>query len=238
MTREERGVTTLDTNLPWATIEVPEPDGALIAAVVQFADRAKEIVVADVASYSGAMGSLREVATLTKKLEDDRKGKKQPLLQATRELDGAYRPAEEALKGARAAIEQQAHRYEREEAQKREAAERKARMEAEKERARLEKLAEKAEARGDTDKAAEFESRAAYVPTPIVPSQVPKVEGVGKRTYWKFEVIDQSLLPPFYLIPYEAAIQKLVDSSHEEAAKLVSGAIRVWSEERSVVRGA
>jgi len=55
---------------------------------------------------------------------------------------------------------------------------------AEKERLRLEKLAVKAEARGDTDKAEEFQERAAFTVPVTVVAEVPKVSGIKYVVRW------------------------------------------------------
>lgn len=212
-------------------------EAALIESVVTFARGARQIIVTGPESYDGANASLREVATLTKGVDARRKERTAPIDDLKREVMDYFRQGEDALKAARGALEQQIRAYSEKQRQIALEQQRKANEAAEKERRRLDALAAKNIEKGNIEKAVQQAERAAAVTAPIIAAAPTKAEGVSTRTYWHFKVIDQMQLPQMYLLPNEPALQKLVDSAHEGAAELVKGAIEVWSEERTVVRG-
>lgn len=214
-----------------------DEEAALITSVVKFAEGAKALVVSDAASFEGANEALREVATLARGVDARRKERTKPIDDLKREMMDYFRQGETALAAARAALTQQTQEYVRRQQEIQREQQRRADEAAAKERRRLEALAAKNAEKGNVEKAVQQAERAAAVVAPIIAAAPTKAEGVSTRTYWHFEVIDQSLLQPFYLLPNEPAIQKVVDASKEHAAQLLNGAIRVWSEERSVVRG-
>lgn len=86
----------------------------------------------------------------------------------------------------------------------------KARIAAEKERQKLEERAAKQEAAGKVGKAEALREQAALVPTAVVETQVPKVDGTSVRETWKFEVTDETLIPREYLALDEAKIGAVV----------------------------
>lgn len=209
---------------------------AMLDSVTAFAATAKSLVVADAASFAGANESLREVATLAKALDTRRKVRTKPIDDLKKEIMDYFRKGDEALTGARAALSQQTQAWTRKQQEIQREQQRKANEAAEKERRRIAKLAVKAEERGDIDRAIAHSERAAMVQAPIIAQAPTKAEGVSTRTYWRFEVTDPMQLLPLYLLPNEPMIQKLVDALHENAPQSLPG-IRVWSEERVVVRG-
>ena len=212
-------------------------EAELIESVRAFADRAKTLVVSDAASYDGANQALREVATLTKGVDTRRKGRTAPIDELKRGVMNYFRQGEDALKAARAALWQQISAWEEEQKAIQREQQRKANEAADKERKRKEQLAQKAVERGDVERAVQHAEAAASVTAPIIAAPVTKSEGVGRRTYWHFKVVDQMQLPHMYLMPNEALIQNLVDSAHEGAPELLKGAIEVWSETQPLVRG-
>ena len=235
----ELGVASTATEIVYSLTREFNPTGeeaALIESVIAFAKGAREIVVGDAASYDGAGQALREVATLTKGVDAKRKERTAPIDETKRQWMDFFRQAEDALKAARASLDKQRLMWEAE--QKRIVAEqqRKANEAAEKERKRFDALAAKAVERGDAEKAVQHAERAAAVTAPIIATPLVRTAGVGSRTYWHFEVLDQTLLQQGYLLPNLPALQKLVDSAHENAPSLVNGAIRVWSDSQSLVR--
>ncbi len=211
-------------------------DSILVESVIKFADRAKSLVVSDQASYQGANAALREVATLAKRVDERRNERTKPIDETKREIMEFFRQGEDVLKGARAALEQQIRAYGDE--QRRIAAEqqRKANEAAEKERRRIEQVAAKAAERGDMERAVAHAERAATVAAPVIAAPVTKAEGVSTRTIWLFEVTDFMQLPANYLTADLKAIQGVVDALKANAPRSIPG-IRVWSEERTVVRG-
>lgn len=217
-------------------LELLDADEHMLSIAIAFAGNAKQIIVSDMPSYEGANAMLREVATLTTRIEADRKAKKAPILAAGKELDAQYADADRTLKEARASVEQQINSFRRaEETKRREAAQRAAEL-AEKERIRLERLADKAAERGDVAKAAEYEDRAEHmaeaVNVPVAP--LAKTEGVNTRENWKFAIVDESLIPRTFLIPDEKAIGAIGKALKSRAE--IPG-VRFYNDESTVVRG-
>lgn len=208
----------------------------MLDSVTAFAATAKSLVVSDAASFDGANQSLREVATLAKALDTRRKVRTKPIDDLKKSIMDYFRRGDEALGGARLALAQQTQAWTFKQRDIQREQQRKANEAAEKERRRLDALAVKAEAAGNIDRAIAHSERAAMVQAPIISTAAPKAEGVSTRTYWHFEVTDPMALLPLYLLPNEPMIQKLVDALHENAPQSLPG-IRVWSEERVVVRG-
>ena len=97
----------------------------------------------------------------------------------------------------------------------------------------LEAQAKAHEAAGRTEKAEERRQLAAetFVPAPIVESKVQRQEGVAAVQSWKFEVVDEGLIPREFLCVDEAGIGKIVRSfkNKEKVERMIPG-IRVWSE--------
>ena len=216
-------------------LELLDADEQMLSVAIAFAGNAKQIVVSDMPSYEGANAMLREVATLTTKIEADRKAKKAPILAAGRELDAQYADADRNLKEARMAVEQQTRSFRNaEEAKRREAAQRAEEL-AEKERIRLQRLADKAAERGDVAKAAEFEDRAEHmaeaVNVPVAP--MPKSEGVNTRENWTFQIVDEDAIPRKYMTPDLKAIGAIGKALKSRAE--IPG-VRFWNDESTVIR--
>ena len=97
----------------------------------------------------------------------------------------------------------------------------------------LEAQAKAHEAAGRTEKAEERRQLAAetFVPAPIIESKVQKQEGVAAVQTWKFEVVDEMLIPREYLVVDEPGIGKIVRAfkNKEKVEKMIPG-IRVWAE--------
>jgi len=81
-----------------------------------------------------------------------------------------------------------------------------------KEAEKLQKRAEKAAEKGQTEKAEQLQEQAQQVQmvTPVVQSNVPKVEGMVKRKIWKFKIVDKGLIPREYMMPDEVKIGAVV----------------------------
>lgn len=101
------------------------------------------------------------------------------------------------------------------------------------EKARLE--AEESQKRADAlkqeSKDIKQESKEVEIEVKDVKSRAPKIEGLGFRTYWKFEIIDADKLPREFLKSDEVAIGAYV-SQQKELAKIPG--VRVYSEKKSV----
>lgn len=147
--------------------------------------------------------------------------------------------AEEAKK--RAIKEAQEVKWRAEEEAKRKEA---ARLEAIAANAKNEKARKAAEeaaakARAEADKAAKIaderrkQAEDVQVIAPVLSSTVNKTDGIGARKNWKFEVIDESLIPRKYLTPDILQIGKEVRAAGDTLS--ISG-IRIYSEDKEVVR--
>lgn len=140
----------------------------------------------------------------------------------------------EPIEAAEEIVENKIKEFIRVEEQKRLEAQRKAdelaRKEAEKEKARLLKQAEKLENKGNIEEAeAKMQEAATVTPfAPTVESKAVKQKGITTGKVWKFEIVDESLLPREYLIPDEIQIRKQVTVWKEKAS--IPG-VKIWSED-------
>ena len=102
-----------------------------------------------------------------------------------------------------------------------------------KRRETLEKQAAAHEAAGRAEKAEERRQAAAevHVPTPIVETAVEKQEGVATKVVWKFDIVDETLIPREFMMPDEKGILKIVAAYKNKAnvEKLIPG-IRAYPE--------
>lgn len=69
-----------------------------------------------------------------------------------------------------------------------------------------------AEAMGDSRTATTILSQPINPPTVVVKADIPKTKGVVFQTRWKFEIIDESLIPRDYLTPDLEKIRKVVNA--------------------------
>lgn len=213
---------------------IPNEQQSMIESVLNFANKVKGTIIQSPAAFEGATEALQEVATLSRRLDDERKKLTRPLDDQKKDIMAAFKPAEDACKEARAAIEGERNRWESEQRRIREEAQRRENERAEKERQRLERLADKAHARGDGEKTAEYEQRAALVTAPVIPAAAVKVTGVSTRKVWKFELVDDGMdLPRKYLMPDLAKIRGVVEALKAETE--IPG-VRVYEEEITMVR--
>ena len=104
-------------------------------------------------------------------------------------------------------------------------------------RKEAEKLAEKArkaEEAGKTEKAEELRQQAQekelYVP--IVAPKVEKVNGISTKTIWKFEIVDESIIPREYLQPN---MEKIGAVARATKGTLTIIGIKIYSEETMAV---
>jgi hypothetical protein len=140
--------------------------------------------------YIDAATRLKHVKAKQKDLRGLREAITKPMnaaLAAVRDLfarpEGALRSAESMLK---AAIDE----YDMEIERKRLEHQRKLDEDAERQRRRLEQQAERAAGKGQSDKAAELNERAAMIVSPIVQHESPKVGGISHRETWHAEITD------------------------------------------------
>lgn len=206
-----------------------------IDAAVTYAQSAAKVVISGPESYEGAIRTLQEVRTIAKELDSQRAAQGKPYLEAKRAIDEAYRPATEALKKADYHLVSVTNQWRTEQEKARRLAEQEAAAKAERERLRAEQKAQEYREMGREDKAAEWETRAAYTPAPVVPNRVPETKGVSYRKVWKFEVVDASKIPVKFMTPDLKRIGEAVEGLKDLAEESIPG-IRVWCEEVPVAR--
>jgi hypothetical protein len=99
------------------------------------------------------------------------------------------------------------------------------------EEARLARQAAEDEAKAKALAAKQAEETVAKAPTVTVQPNIPKVAGVKNQTYWKFRIVDATLVPRMYCIPDESAIGRTVRTVKDKAkAEALIPGIEVYSE--------
>jgi hypothetical protein len=163
-------------------------------------------------AYAFAGEHLKKIKSLYSEVDAKRKSMTTPLDEAKKRIMDFFRvpldkltKVEGNIKGAMLTFQRQQEEIRRkEEARLQELA----RREEEKRKKALEERAKKAEAKGDLAKAEELlaKKEEAFVPAPIVESQVQKVEGVKTVKIWKFRVVNAAKIPRDYLCVDEKKI--------------------------------
>lgn len=214
-------------------VEIPQADELRREALSL---RASEIRVVNKETYDQAAGFLRSVSRVRARIEElfepaVRKAHEahKAVLAAKGEILAPLAPAEKAL---RLAMQGWLAEVERE----RQAAEAKARAQArqaeEEEKAR--RAAELAEAGVEEE---EIQQTVAAMPAPVAVSPAPqltRVEGVAQRVEWRFEIVNEALVPREYLSIDEKKIRAVVKAFKGE--KEIPG-VRIFSEKVVAVRG-
>jgi hypothetical protein len=194
-------------------------------------ERAKGLVVRSVEDRGLAAEYGRAIVTLDKEVEAFFKPMKEAAAKAHKEIctkeNSVRKPLEEAkryLSGQIGNFDQEAERERRaEEARIQE----QLRLEAEadaKRRADEQAIADaiELEAQGDKTGAEAVLNNPVplpvHVPAVVLPTQVPKAEGVSSRGTWKFRITNAALLPAEYVIPNEKAIAQVVRALKDKAS--------------------
>lgn len=155
---------------------------------------AESFAITTAEQYESSADFLKRIKAKGNALRDLRLSMTRPIDEAKARVMDLFRPAGDQLDRAEQILKKAMITFTTEEERKRKEIEDAAREQAEKEAAKLQRQADKARMKGKDDKADELEERAVTVPTPIVPSEVPKVSGVAFRTTWHAEVEDFELL--------------------------------------------
>lgn len=183
----------------------------------------RDLVVADPATLAEASTGLQSVTKTAKRIEEARQQRKAPLLEASRRLDGTFKPVIDRLKAVEADTKAKVVRYQQAAEAARREATRAAEIAAIVERERQRAIAEEARAQGDIDRAADatFAAEMAVAPPPPAPV---KASGMITTSRWHAEVDDLSLLilacandPERYLgllLPNMPALNKLAVAHH------------------------
>ena len=180
--------------------------------------------------YTIAAEDLKKIKGKYKELEDIRKSATAPLDEAKRKIMDWFRKPLEALATIESIIKRELLSWQQKQEQIRRAEE--ARL-AEIQRKEAEKLAErahKAEETGKVEKAEELRQQAQEKEmfTPTVTSTVEKIKGISTRTYWRYRVTNEALIPRDYLIPNH---EKLADIAEATKGTLKVEGIEFYSEE-------
>jgi len=169
--------------------------------------------------YTLATDDLKRIKAKAKELEELRKSLTRPLDESKHRIMNFFRRPLELLSKAEGIVKQAMLTFQREEERKRQEKEARlrelARKEEEKKRKQLEEKAKKAEAKGDIEKAEELRQQAEIVniPTPIVPTETTRIEGIKTRTIWRAEVVDINKLPREYMIPNQKMLQQFAQAT-------------------------
>ena len=220
--------------------------------------------------FSQAGEMLKAVKGALKQIETQRVEITGPINESLRKINAQAKAAaepfvkaENAIKGAMVAYQDEQERLRREEQRRVEEAARKERerlaaLQREEERTAREKAvalrreAEAAAAAGRAAEAAKLAARAvsteersaakvedlhlreAMVVAPVIDREPPKVAGVATREVWKFEITDPARVPDQYKVVDEARVRKVVQALKADAN--IPG-VRVYSE-RQLAAGA
>ena len=196
---------------------------AIEGAVAKREAWAAALVVTNDAQLTDAAQGLRDITTTAKKIEAARVNRKAPLLEATRRLDGTFKPVLDRLKIIERDTKQKISQYQAAVAAAKAEEARAKREAAEAEQARQRAIAEEARKRNDIEAAANATFAAEMSVPPPMPAPT-KAPGLVETSRWSAEVTDLSLLivacandPERYLdllLPNMPALNRLAVSHH------------------------
>lgn len=155
---------------------------------------AEAFKVACAADYDLAAQSLKAVKARQSQLKHLRESITKPMLVALEAARDLFRRPESLLERAEAMLKSAMSAYDEEQDRQRREAQRKLDGAAERERRRLAQQAERAVAKGNVEKAAELQERAAMTVAPIAQIDRPEVAGISRRETWHAEVLDMRAL--------------------------------------------
>lgn len=182
------------------------------------------------AAYTIAADDLKKIKGKMKELDDERKSMTVPLDESKKRIMEFFRKpldyltqAETLIKRAMLGYQQEQERIRREE---------EARI-LDRQRKEAEKLRERAEAqaaKGNDEKAAALQEKAAEkeMMTPVITSTVEKVAGIQTKTVWKFDIENEVLIPREYLVPDMTKIGQVVRATK---GTLKIAGVRIYSED-------
>lgn len=161
-------------------------------------------------AYRAAAERLKEIKGALAQIEDARTRITKPINDSLREVNAQARTAAEPFKADELTIKHAMLAFSDEQDRLREIEQRRANEIARKEQARLQEIADRAAAKGQENKAEQFQGRAAAVVAPVSQVAAPKVGGISIPKVWTFEITDASLIPREYLLVDETKIRKVV----------------------------
>lgn len=201
-------------------------NASLLARMSNVADGA---AVTNEQEYTEAAAKLRDIKALQKDADNAQKAITQPMENRKRAVIAWFREnvgmrlevAENSLKRAILAYQQEQQRIAREK-------QRVADEAARKERERIQRQAAAAAAKGNVEREEQLLDRAQMVVAPVIQTEAPKVQGMSTRDVWKWEITDPALVPREYLVVDEVKIGKVVRALKGDTT--IPG-VRVWAEQ-------
>lgn len=186
--------------------------------------------------YNTAGEHLKSVKNATKQLDDLRMSMTKPLDESKKRIMDFFRKPQDILTVAEGALKRSMLAYQQEQERKRREEEARLQEKARREAERLAARAEKADANGNAEKAAILrqEAQEKEMAAPVVESRVEKVAGVSTKKVWKFEIINEDLIPREYMTPDEARIGKVVRAT---TGTMQIPGVRIYSEDTLAARG-
>lgn len=163
---------------------------ALVAQASEMLASVTTFEVQTTDDYRHAAETLKAVKRRQSELKSLRESITKPMLAALEAARALFRKPESTLAEAEQRLKGAMSEFDAEQERQRQEAQRKLDEAAEKERRRLAQQAGRAAAKGDTDKAAELNERAAMTVAPIVQQERPAISGITRRETWRAEVTD------------------------------------------------
>lgn len=201
-------------------VEVMEPDTQALVERAEIISRDFEgyqIVNNDAYTFAGE--HLKKVKSISAEIDEKRKSMTKPLDEAKKKIMDFFKTPLDKLARVESNIKNAMLTFQREQEDIRRKEEARlqelARKEEERRRKALEERAAKATAKGDTAKADELlaKKEEVFVPSPIVESQVQKVEGVKTVKVWKYRIANENKIPREYLCVDEKKIGQVVKAT-------------------------
>lgn len=197
--------------------------------------QARGMVISSVPDLESAATFLRNVKTVLKRIDETFDGPikaahdaHKAMLDAKKRHAAPLQDAERTVKTKMSAYQAEQERLRREEeARLRELARKQ-------EEERMLREAEAAEAAGDNRAAEEILAAPVAPPIVVVPTAVPKIEGVKTRKVWKFRITAPAKIPRTWLVPNEQAIGAYVRQMRGDAC--IPG-VEVYAEDSIAAAG-
>lgn len=159
-----------------------------VATALRASAEAFELKTAD--DYRSAAEFLKTIKGRQHELKSLRETITKPMLAALEAARALFRRPEATLADAEQMVKQAMANFDEEQDRERAEAQRKLDEAAERERKRLAQQADRAAAKGETDKAADLQERAAMIVAPIAQQDRPAVAGISRRETWRADVVD------------------------------------------------
>jgi len=188
------------------------------------------IIITNNIDYERVGDELKQIKSIFNALDTKRKKATMPIDNAKKEIMNWFRRPLERLETAESKRKRAMLTYQQEQERKRREEEARLQEKARKEAERLAARAEKAEANGNIEKAETLrqEAQEKEMLTPVVASPVEKVAGISTKKVWKFEIVNEDLIPREYMIADEARIGKVVRAT---AGTLTIPGVRIYAED-------